>query len=140
MFDTSSVSSNSFELFYCEFDEPPLALVVIIDYSALWLQICHWHICLTRRALKGKVLSVSETPTNSDLSFRTITLERKAIWSSSPSLAVYLPFHTKFPQGNLKQEKIQLRNLSEQRNERSPLTPERKAIWSSRGHRHKHIF
>ena len=33
----------------------PSALVVIIDCSALWLQICHRHICLTRRApYKGK--------------------------------------------------------------------------------------
>ena len=28
----------------------PSALVAIIDCSALWLQICHRHICLTRRA------------------------------------------------------------------------------------------
>ena len=35
----------------------PSALVAIIDCSALWLQICHRHICLTRRApYKGKPL------------------------------------------------------------------------------------
>ena len=33
----------------------PSALVAIVDCSALWLQICHRHICLTRRApYKGK--------------------------------------------------------------------------------------
>ena len=35
----------------------PSALVAIIDCDALWLQICHRHICLTRRApYKGKPL------------------------------------------------------------------------------------